>query len=179
MADLENNKIFAAVLTAGIAFGAMGVVADILVHPKHLEESAIKVAGVAAAAPAAEAEKPLPPIGPMMAAADPVAGEATAKKLCSSCHNFAEGAGKKVGPDLYGVLGRAVASADFEYSSALKGKGGNWDYEHLNQWLHKPGAYATGTKMAFAGISSDTTRANVIAYLRTLAHDPMPMPAAK
>jgi cytochrome c len=180
MSDLENNKLYAAVLVAGIAFAATGIIADKLVEPKALEHSVLKIAGIseAAAAPAAPAEKPLPPIAPLMAKADPAAGQADVQRLCSACHNFTEGSGKKVGPNLYAVLGRDIASTDFEYSSALKAKGGKWDYEALSHWLHKPSAFAEGTKMGFAGISSDATRADVIAYLRSLSHDPLPLPDA-
>ena len=180
MANLESNKIFSALLVAGIAFGAMGVLADKIVAPKELEASVLKIAGSAApSASAQEAPKPLPPIGPMMMTADADAGGSTAKKLCSACHNFAEGAGKKVGPGLYGVVGRAIASTvDFSYSDALKAHSGAWTYDELNNWLHKPSQYASGTKMGFAGISSDADRASVIMYLRSLSHSPMPMPTA-
>jgi cytochrome c len=179
MDSMEFNKIFAAVLTAGIAFSALGLVADNLVHPRKLEHSAIKIEGVAAApteaAPAAPA--PLPPIAPLLAKADPAAGAADVKKLCSACHNFVEGAGAKVGPDLYGVVGRDRASvAGFDYSAALKGIPGKWTYDTLNAWLHSPKTFASGTKMAFAGIDSNTERADVIDYLHTLSHAPEPLP---
>ena len=52
----------------------------------------------------------------------------------------------------------------------------SWDYDHLNHFLTSPKAYAPGTKMTFAGISKDSDRANVIAYLRTLADEPPPLP---
>jgi len=179
--NLETNKIFASLLVAGIAFGALGVIADSVVHPKELEHSVLKIAGLPAAASApTEAPKPIDAIEPLLAKADPAAGEAEVKKVCSACHNFAEGAGKKVGPDLYDVVGRPIASTDgFDYSPGLKAVGGNWTYEELNHWLFKPSAMATGTKMAFAGISNDATRADVIDYLRTLSHSPVPLPASK
>ena len=182
MDSMEWNKVFAAILVAGIAFNGLGVVADTLSHPQRLEESAIKIQGVAApaAATAEAAPAPLAPIAPLLAKADASAGGATAKKLCSACHNFAEGAGAKVGPDLYGVVGRDRASAaGFDYSSALKGKPGKWTFADLNEWLHSPKTFAPGTKMGFAGIDDDKTRANVIDYLDTLSSSPVPLPAAK
>ena len=67
----------------------------------------------------------------------------------------------------------------FNYSAALKGKQGPWTYDELNEWLHKPSAYAPGTRMAFAGINSDKQRADVIAYLRTLSDNPEPLPSPR
>ena len=181
MDSIEWNKIGAAILVAGIAFSGLGVVADILSHPHKLAVSAIKVEGVPAPAPeAAAAPAPLPPIAPLLAKADATAGGADAKKLCSACHNFAEGAGAKVGPDLYGVVGRDRASAPgFTYSSALQGKPGKWTFDDLNEWLHSPKTFAPGTKMGFAGIEDNQTRADVIDYLHTLSANPEPLPAAK
>ncbi len=179
---MEMNKIGAAVLVVGIAYLGMGVVADILSHPHKLEKTAIKIEGVAAPTPAPEAAAPapLPPIAPLLAKADVATGASTAKKLCSACHNFAEGAGAKVGPDLYGVVGRERASAPgFTYSSALQGKPGKWTFADLNEWLHSPKTFAPGTKMGFAGIDDNQTRADVIDYLHTLSPNPEPLPAAK
>jgi len=179
MDSMELNKIVGAVLVAGIAYNFMGFIADKTVHPVRLEKTAIKIEGVAApageAAPAAPA--PLPPIAPLMAKADPAAGAADVKKLCSVCHNFTEGGGAKIGPDLYGVVGRDRASAaGFDYSSALKGHPGKWSYDDLNNWLHSPKEFAPGTKMTFVGIDDPKERADVIDYLHTLAASPEPLP---
>ena len=105
------------------------------------------------------------------------AGEATAKKLCASCHTFNEGGKAGVGPNIYGAVGGdRAASAGFAYSNGLKGKAGKWGYEDLNEWLAKPSAFAPGTRMSFAGIKAADQRANVIAYLRTLSKSPVPLP---
>lgn len=181
MDSLEVNKVCAAVLVAGIGWMAAVLIADGLVSPKELAKTAIKVEGVqTTTAPAAAAtEGPPPPIAPFLAKADPAAGQADTQKLCVACHNFTEGGGAKIGPDLYGVIGRPVASAPgFDYSGALKGHHGPWTYDELNAWLRKPQEYAPGTKMGFAGISSEKERADVIDYLRTLSHNPEPLPAA-
>ena len=69
--------------------------------------------------------------------------------------------------------------AGFNYTEGLKAKLGPWTYDELNEWLKKPSLYVKGTRMAFAGISNDKARADVIAYLRTLSHDPVPLPPAK
>ena len=180
MGSLELNKAASAVLVAGIAFMISGVVAQMLVHPMRLTQTAIKIEGAPAAesasAPAPDA--PLPAIAPLLAKADPAAGEADTKKLCVACHSFNEGGKAGVGPNLYGVLGGPHGHMEgFSYSTAIKSKAGPWTYDELNEWLHKPSAYAPGTKMGFAGISNDKDRADVIDYLHTLSHTPEPLPA--
>ena len=115
-------------------------------------------------------------INSLLATASAERGAQVAKQ-CQACHNFEEGQGPKVGPDLYGVVGRKIASVPgFNYTSALKSKNGTWDFNALNAWLTKPTAYAPGTAMTFAGLTNDKQRADVIAYLDTLSKDPVPLP---
>ena len=100
-------------------------------------------------------------------------------KQCQICHNVEEGKGPKIGPDLYGVVDRPVASQPgFNYSAALKGKGGKWTFAALDKWITNPRADVPGTNMTFAGISKETQRADVIAYLDTLSKSPVPLPKA-
>jgi len=179
MDSLEINKAIAAVLVGGIVFMVAGLISEVVVHPKRLEQSAIKI-DTTATAPAAGAPAPaatLPPIAPLLAKADPAAGEAVAKKVCAVCHTFTEGGRPGVGPNLYGVvMGPRAHEQDFNYSPGLKAKTGDWDYEALNHWLKRPAAEVPGTRMAFAGINNDQQRADVIAYLRSLSHTPAPLP---
>lgn len=176
MESLEVNKVIAAALLAGIAFSVVGLVGQSVVHVERLKESAIQIEMPKVADPKAQPEA-MPPVGVMMASADAGAGEATARKVCASCHSFNEGGKATVGPNLYGVVGAPHAGKDgFTYSSVLKGRQGPWTYAELNEWLYKPAAYAPGTRMAFAGLTSAKDRANIIEYLRTLSPNPQPRP---
>ena len=174
MANMEVNKGFAAVLTAGIAFMVAGFVGERLVHPTRPHESAIQIGEVAATqatqAPAAAAPA-LEPIVPLLASANAQSGQQLAQRLCSACHSFNEGGRAGVGPNLYGVVGAKHAHMDgFNYSAALRAKGdAPWTYEELNAFLHKPSAAIAGTRMAFAGISNTQQRADLIAYLRSIS----------
>jgi len=123
------------------------------------------------AAPGAE-------IIPALSKADPKKGEASVA-LCKVCHSFDKGAPSPIGPNLYGVVGRKIASLEgFNYSSALKAKQseGDWTFEHLDLWLTNPQAFASGTTMAFPGLPDLHTRADVIDFLRTKSDNPMPLP---
>ena len=114
----------------------------------------------------------------LIADTPPQKGEQDAK-ICGACHNFKEGAGTKLGPDLYGVVDRDKGSvAGFDYSSGVKAKGGKWTYQDLNEWLTAPAKYIPGTKMGYGGEPSEKKRAAIISYLRSLAKTPAPLPAA-
>ncbi|MGO9420175.1 c-type cytochrome [Roseiarcus sp.] len=130
-------------------------------------------APAAAAAPEAPKEVPLPEL---LAKADAKKGEADSK-ICATCHNFDKGGAAKVGPDLWGVVGRPIASAPgFSYSDAVKGLGGDWSYEKLDHWIANPKGMAAGTKMAFAGEKEPQKRADILAYLQSLSDQPVPFP---
>ena len=178
MDSMEINKGVAALLVAGIAYFVTGLISAHVVHPMRLEKPAIEIKGVGAEAAAPVAEEKLAPIEPLLASADPVVGEATFKKLCTSCHTPAEGGKSGVGPNLYGVVGSSHAHMQgFNYSPGMMAMKGDWTYEELNAWLKLPAAMVKGTRMAFAGIRNEKSRADVIVYLRTLSHNPVPLPA--
>jgi cytochrome c len=180
MDSLEANKLIAAVLVAGIGFFLTGLIADNLVQQTPLKQTVLKIAGVPAASKTGAAAKPaeLPPIAPLLAKADVQAGSKFVHTVCTACHSFNEGGKPIVGPHLYNVVGGPhVHEAGFNYSPALeKFKGQPWTFDALNHWLYKPSEYAPGTRMTFAGIPNAQTRADVIAYLRTLSPHPVPLP---
>ncbi|RVT96710.1 cytochrome c family protein [Rhodovarius crocodyli] len=181
MANLEMNKIFAAPLVAGVVFMGAGFLGELLVHPNKPHETAIHIQGAApagggAAAPAAPPAEP--PIGPLLANANVDNGRTIVTRQCGSCHTFTDGGRNAVGPNLYGIVNRDHAAHEgFSYSTAMRGKAGHpWDYEALNNFLAHPAATIPGTRMAFAGIRNIEQRADVIAYLRSLAANPAPLP---
>jgi len=177
MTFFELNKIAGAVLGA-LAFAVgLGVVSQILFTPEAPAKPGFDIV-VQEGGGVATAKVVEPPIEELFASASVEKGATVAKK-CVACHNFAEGAGAKVGPDLYAVVGRNVASVDgFKYSDAMKAKGGTWTPEALNAFLTNPKAAVPGTAMGFAGLPKGVDRANMIAYLNSLSHSPQPLPTA-
>lgn len=115
----------------------------------------------------------------LVADADPKKGAATVNGICSACHTLNKGGHTLVGPNLWDVVGRKQGSEPgFDYSAPFKAKmHGTWTYDALNTWLTAPMKEVPGTRMAFAGISSEKQRAEVVAYLRTLSDKPVPLPA--
>ncbi|MDY0881692.1 cytochrome c family protein [Dongia soli] len=177
MSSLEMNKIAAAILVGGILTLGVGIVSNAIYNPeRRAHEGAGGEEGGAAPAPAA-APVAVEPISKLLASADPAKGEAIAKK-CMTCHTFEKGGPNKVGPDLWGVIGRQAGSHEgFAYSDAIKAVGKPWTYEMINHFIANPKQYAPGTKMTFPGLPKAEDRANVIAFIRTKADSPAPLPS--
>jgi cytochrome c len=180
MNSFELNKILGALLGTCLVLVAVHIASGAIFEGGKPAKPgyAIEVKAETPQAGAPEAAKETP-IATLLASASAERGANVAKQ-CQACHNFQEGAGKKIGPDLYNVVGRKVASAsDFNYSAPLKAKGGDWSFDALNAWLTKPSAFVPGTAMTFAGISNEKQRADLIAYLDTLSPNPVPLPKAE
>lgn len=118
----------------------------------------------------APAAAPPPDLGTLLASAN--AGEGKAKlQLCASCHDFTQGGPNRIGPNLWGIVGRGVAThPGFAYSPAMKARRGSWTYDSLFAFLASPGRDVPGTKMTFAGLRRPEDRAAVIKYLATLGN---------
>jgi cytochrome c len=180
MDSFELNKVLGALLgtclvllAVHIASGAI-FAAPVPAKPGYV----VEVKQEQPAAPGGASPPPAVPIENFLASASVQQGAQTAKE-CELCHNLGKGQGGKIGPDLYGVVGRPVASEPgFNYSAALKAKGGTWTFDALNTWLTNPRADVPGTLMTFAGINSERQRAEVIAYLNSNSDQPLPLPKA-
>ncbi|MEO0391613.1 MAG: cytochrome c family protein [Pseudomonadota bacterium] len=171
----EFNKVFAAVLTAGLVAMMASFISRKIVHPEKPTETALAIDGVEAAVIDAGPTGP-EPILAMLSTADVSAGEALSR-ACVACHSFNQGGPNKVGPNLYDIVDASVAHLDnYSYSTAMAEWGGNWTYESLNKFFYKPREYMPGTKMNYAGLRDAEDRANLIAYLRTLAASPAALP---
>ncbi len=177
--NIEANKIAGAVLSTLLVVMGLNMTAGIIFAPRKpavsgfelpSEEPAAAGGGTAAAA----AEEP---IAVRLAKADVAKGE-KATAACKACHTFDKGGANKVGPHLYDVYGRPEGSvAGVGYSAAMKGRNDKtWDADALDHFLKSPKAYVPGTIMAFAGIAKPETRADVVAYLNSLADSPVPLP---
>jgi len=174
MSSLELNKIVGAIILVMLVGQVISTIGDALVHPRSHGPAAVSVAN--APSPGPKKEEKVEPVAGLLASANVDKGKTVAKK-CEACHTFQKGGPNKIGPDLWGVIGRPIASHEgFQYSNALKQKGGNWDYESINQFVAHPSKTVPGTKMTFAGLDKVQDRADVIAYLRTLADSPAPLP---
>lgn len=178
MDSMEVNKTIAAVLVAGIVFFLAGFIGDNLVRETRPKQVAFNIEVPEAAKKGAAPAPAGPPISVLLAKADPARGEELTKKLgCVACHTFNEGGNNGIGPNLYNVVGEPIGKGKgFSFSSALAGKGGDWTYPELNEWLTKPSAFAPGTKMTFVGVKNDQDRADIIDYLHTLSKNPVPLP---
>jgi cytochrome c len=180
MDSFELNKILGAILGTCLILLVTSFTASALFAPVEPAKPGFEIA-VKEAAPAAGKEAapaPSEPIEKLLQTASIEKGAAAAKK-CQACHSLEKGGGNKVGPNLWGVVDRERASVPgFNYSAAIKAKGGKWTYDELNQFITNPKGYIPGTAMGFAGIQKDSERADVIDYLHTLSDTPVPLPVA-
>ncbi len=179
MDSFELNKIMGAVLATCLGVLSLNIAAGAVFTPGKMEKPGyvIAVPDSPAGGEVAKAE-PAEPIAVRLAASDPGKGQAAAKQ-CAACHTFEKGGPNRVGPNLYGIVDRAKAGvAGFNYSAALKAKGGTWTYEELDQFIANPKTWLPGTTMGYAGLARGGQRADLINYLHTLADSPVPFPKA-
>lgn len=177
---LFGNKAAAAVLVALLLLFGLPILTEKLFgeHEGGEHGGEIKLAypiDYGAEAGPAQTEAAKPDLGTLLASASASAGERRAA-LCKSCHNVEKGGPNGTGPNLWGVVGRPVASHEgFNYTPALKAFGGVWTYERLNSFLENSQSFVPGTAMT-QRIAKPEQRAELLAYLRTLSDNPVPLP---
>tara|TARA_B100000700_G_C14711745_1_gene699446 strand:- start:246 stop:779 length:534 start_codon:yes stop_codon:yes gene_type:complete len=177
MNSFEINKIFAAIVIVFLLLFGVGKITDFIFYvekpkePAYVVEAPVIETGTSKASEAGKVD-----IGKLLSLGTLEHGEKVFKK-CTACHVVAKGGKNKIGPALYGVLGRKSGSiSDYKYSKALLAHNKNWSFEEMNGYLLKPQQHIKGTKMAFAGLKKEKDRASVILYMNSKSDNPLPTP---
>ena len=171
------NKIIVSIVFAVVLIVGINKIADVIFFVEKPENSAYQVATVTTAASTASAETSSG-TGDIMAifASTSAADGAKVFKKCAACHSITEGGKNKIGPALWGVLGRQAGSlSDYKYSKAMAAHGKKWSFEEMNGFLLKPKDWIKGTKMSYAGLKSEKERAAVILYMNENTNNPLPL----
>jgi len=174
------NKIIVSIIFAVILILGINKIADSIFYVEKPEQSAYQVASVTTAASATTSETSSESsesenIMALFASTSVDDGKKVFKK-CAACHNIAKGGANKIGPALWGVIGRKVGSiSDYKYSKAMAAHGKSWSFEEMNGFLIKPKDWIKGTKMSFAGLKNAKDRAAVILYMNAFSDSPLPL----
>jgi len=175
-----TNKILMAVLSTCLALVALNIAAGAVFSPAKPAKPGFEIA-VQEHSTGEQKKEEAQPIEVRLANSSAQNGQASAK-VCLACHSFEKRTShdpSKQGPNLWGVVNRPRASEkDFNYSAAMKAKGGEWTFEELDKFLTNPRGYIPGTAMGYAGMQRANQRADVINFLHTLADKPVDLPKA-
>jgi len=175
--SFEMNKVLGATLGTCLGLVALNIAAGAVFAPGHLAKPGFEIEVPKGPPGGGTAPPPEPevPLEELLAKAD-VARGADAAKKCAACHNFDKGGKPLVGPPLWGVVGRQKASVPgFNYTPAFKAMNGVWTIAELFKFIANPKAMVPGTAMTFLGIPRPQERADLMAYLNSLADNPPPL----
>ncbi len=171
------NKIFISIVMAITLVIGINKIADVVFYVEKPEKSAYQVESVTtvASTTSSEASSETGDIIAIFASTSAAEGAKVFKK-CAACHSIAEGGKNKIGPALWGVIGRQAGSLpDYKYSKAMAAHGKKWSFEEMNGFLIKPKDWIKGTKMSYAGLKSEKERAAVILYMNENSNNPLPL----
>jgi cytochrome c len=179
MDSFEMNKVLGAVLGTCLVLVALNIAAGAVFAPGKMAKPGYEI--VVPEHPSEQKQQPAQPeqtLASLVDKADVAKGKTSAQK-CAACHTFEKGGPNRVGPNLWGIVGRPRASHEgFNYSAAMKAKGGTWTADEIFEFIKNPKAMVPGTAMTFTGISRASERADLVAYLNTLSDNPQPLKAA-
>jgi len=177
MDSFEINKIITAIFLVVLLVFGVGKISDVIFEVKKPDVEGYKVEVKAGEATAAQASSESQvDIAALLAMGDIEHGKKVFKK-CAACHSINQGGGNKIGPKLWNVMFRPVASvSDYKYSKALSSYKKEWSWEEMNGFLTKPSAWIKGNKMGFAGLKKEKDRASIILYLNQNSDSPKPLP---
>ena len=170
------NKIIVSIVFAIILVLGINKITDVIFYVEKPEKSVYQVENVttATSTTSVEIDSGSENILALFASASAADGAKIFKK-CAACHSIAEGGANKIGPALWGVIGRKVGSVpDYKYSKAMAAHGKNWSFEEMNGFLIKPKDWIKGTKMSFAGLKKANDRAAVILFMNENSNNPLP-----
>ena len=174
------NKIIVSIVFAIILVLGINKVTDVIFYVEKPEKSAYQVASITTVASTTSAEtgstnSEEENIMALFASTSAAEGAKVFKK-CAACHSIKEGGANKIGPALWGVLGKTAGSVPgYKYSKAMAAHGKNWSFEEMNGFLIKPKDWIKGTKMSFAGLKNAIDRAAVILYMNENTDSPLPI----
>ena len=173
------NKIIVSIVLAVILVLVINKITDVIYYVEKLEKSAYQVAIITTGSTTTTEKNSEDVVsGNIMTlfASTSVADGAKVFKKCAACHSIAQGGGNKIGPALWGVLGRKAGSiSDYKYSKAMAKHEKAWSFDEMNSFLIKPKDWIKGTKMSFAGLKNAKDRAAVILYMNENTDNPLPL----
>ena len=174
------NKIIASIILAIILVWGINKITETIFYVEKPEKSAYQVTDLSTTATTGVTTTSFGDVESgdimtLLSSASSADGEKVFKK-CAACHSIAKGGGNKIGPSLWGVLGRQAGSiSDYKYSKAMTAHGKPWSFEEMNNFLIKPKDWIKGTKMSFVGLKSEKDRAAVILYMNEKTNSPLPL----